>query len=119
MAELNVDAGALDKIIEIVEYVPTYDAAQYEIGRTERLVRRCWAQFSRQSGTEGLRAGADMSTVKARFLIRAGAEVTRLMHIKYNGDVYNIVYTNQYADRGGYTEIVAELKNLGGAKHDA
>lgn len=119
MSELNVDVGTLDKMIEIVKYVPLYDASQHETGREERLVRRCWAQFSRQSGTEGLRAGAEMSTVKARFFVRAGVEVTRLMHIKYNGNVYNILYVNHYADRGGFTEIIAELKSLGGSSYDA
>lgn len=119
MAEMNVDAGALDKLIEIVEFTPTYDGANYETGHAERLVRRCWAQFSRQSGTESLRAGADLSLVKARFLVRAGADITRLMNIRYNGELYNILYVNQYADRGGYTEIITELKALGGKKYDA
>lgn len=116
MAELDIDAGVLCKHIEIVERVKTYDAAQYETTE-DKLVRRCWAQFTRQSGTESLRQGADLGTVKVRFLIRTPpVEISRLYYVKYAGDYYSITYVNHYGDRGGFTEILAELQELGGAE---
>lgn len=115
MTELNVDAGALDKRIEIFQRVKTHDAARYETTE-DKTVRRCWAQFTRQSGTESLRQGADLGTVKARFVIRTPPEeISRLYLIRYAGEVYNITYVNEYGDRSGYTEILAELRELGGA----
>lgn len=114
MSELNIDAGVLNKRIEIVQRVKAFNAAGYET-TDAKLIRRCWAQFTRQSGTEGIRAGADLSAVKVRFLIRAcQAELSRLMDVKYNGDYYGITYINEYGDNGQYTEILGELKELGG-----
>lgn len=116
MTELNVDAGALDKRIEIIQRVTTYDDARYETTE-DKLIHRCWAQFSRQSGTESLRQGADLGMVKVRFLIRTPpVKISRVYLVKYNGDTYNITYVNQYGDRGGFTEILAELRELGGAE---
>lgn len=115
MTELNVDAGALDKRIEIIQRVTTYDDARYETTE-DKLIHRCWAQFTRQSGTESLRQGADLGTVKVRFLIRTPpVKISRVYLVKYNGDTYNITYVNPYGDRGGHTEILAELRELGGA----
>ena len=115
MTELNVDAGALDKRIEFIRRVQTHDAARYAVTE-DKLIHRCWAQFTRQSGTESLRQGADLGTVKVRFLVRTPpVEMSRLYLIKYNGDTYNITYVNRYGDRGGFTEILAELHELGGA----
>lgn len=114
MTELNVDAGALDKRIEIIQRVQTHDAARYATTE-DKLIHRCWAQFTRQSGTESLREGADLGTVKVRFLIRTPpVKISRLHLIRYNGDTYNITYVNQYGDRGGFTELLAELRELGG-----
>lgn len=114
MTELNVDAGALDKRIEIIQRVTTYDDARYETTE-DKLIHRCWAQFTRQSGTEGLRQGADLGTVKVRFLIRTPpVEISRRHIVRYNGDDYNITYVNHYGDRGGFVEILGELVEPGG-----
>lgn len=114
MANMLIDAGELDKRIEIFTRRRSYDAAGYETV-TEETVRRCWARFSRQSGKESLTAGADLSTVTARFLIRASrTRISRLMYVRYRGDVYEITYVNDYGDQGQYVELLAELKELGG-----
>lgn len=115
MSGMNIDAGALNRRIEIVQRVKTVNKSGYET-LTEKVVYRCWAQFTRQSGTEAIKAGADFSTVKVRFLIRAcPVKLSRLMYVKYNDQYYNISYINEYGDRGKYTEILAELKELGGS----
>lgn len=114
MSSMNVDAGELDKRIEIFERKKTYDAAGYET-LTEQTVRRCWARFTRQSGRESLTAGADLSTVTVRFLIRASStSISRLMFVRYAGDIYEITYVNDYSDQREFVEILAELRELGG-----
>lgn len=115
LSSMNVDAGALNKRIEIVKLVQIKDSAGY-YSTAEEVVRKCWAQFTRQSGKEYFRAGADFSIVVARFLVRASSvPLNRLMYVKYNGDYYSITYVNEYGDSGQYTEIIAELKQLGGS----
>lgn len=116
MAELNVDAGALDKRIDIIQRIKTYDSARYETVE-DKAIYSCWAQFTRQSGTEGLRQGADLGTVKVRFLIRTPpVPISRLYIVRYGGDDYNITYVNHYGDRGGFVEILGELVEPGGAR---
>ncbi|MDO5411924.1 MAG: phage head closure protein [bacterium] len=120
MSEFAIDAGALRARIEIVQRVRAKNTAGYDVTASgkesdEKVVYRCRAQFTRQSGTEAIKAGADFSTVKVRFLIRAcPVKLSRLMYVKYNDQYYNISYINEYGDRGKYTEILAELKELGG-----
>lgn len=120
MSEFATDAGALRARIEIVQRVSVKNAAGYDVTASgeesdEKVVYRCRAQFTRQSGTEAIKAGADFSTIKVRFLIRAcPVKLSRLMYVKYNDQYYNISYINEYGDRGKYTEILAELKELGG-----
>ena len=43
-------------------------------------------------------------------------KISRLYHVKYDGEYYAITYVNHYGDRGGFTEILAELRELGGAE---
>ena len=45
-----------------------------------------------------------------RFLMRSPkSEISEDMYIKFNGNIYNIVYINDYGYDKKYTEIVAEL----------
>lgn len=68
---MDVNAGKLNKRVEIVRISTSPDADGYA-APTETVIRRPWAQFSRVSGSEALRQGADMGDVKVRFLIRSG-----------------------------------------------
>ena len=110
---MYVDAGQLNKHIEIIRLSTTPDADGYTTP-TETVIRRPWAQFSRVSGTEALRTGADMGDVKVRFLIRSGhVAISRKDRVRYKGADYEIEYVNDYGDRGEYTELIARLLTAG------
>lgn len=107
---MNINAGELNKRIHIIEVVRTPDEfGFYE--ETERIVRTCWAKFSRISGTEVFKANADYSEVKVRFLIRTGSRaIDRKMFVRYNDEDYDILYVNDYDDAGEYTELMCSRK---------
>lgn len=111
---MDVNAGKLDKRVEIVRISTHKDADGY-VTTTETVIRRPWAQFSRTSGTEALRQGADMGDVKVRFLVRSGRTViSRKDRVRYGGADYEIEYVNDYGDAGEYTELIARRLTAGG-----
>lgn len=111
---MDVNAGKLNKRVEIVRISTYPDADGYAVP-TETVIRRPWAQFSRVSGSEALRQGADMGDVKVRFLIRSGhMAISRKDRVRYNGADYEIEYVNDYGDSGEYTELIAKLLTAGG-----
>lgn len=111
---MNVNAGALNKRIQILRVQTVKDADGYE-RRTETVVRSPWAQFSRTSGTEALRSGADMGETRARFVIRAGgAAISRKDRVRYHGADYEVEYVNEYGDSGEYVELMTKLVTAGG-----
>lgn len=114
---MDVQAGALNQRITIVRPAAGRSEAGYLCPASPpTVVRRCWAQFSRVSGTESLRAGADMSEVKVRFLVRCTATpIDRKMLVKYRGQDYEIEYVNDYGDAHRYMELVCRKLDTGGA----
>ena len=111
---MDVNAGKLNKQVEIVRISTSPDADGYA-ATTETVIRRPWAQFSRTSGTEALRQGADMGDIKVRFLIRSGhTSISRKDRGRYSGADYEIEYVNDYGDSGEYTELIAKLLTAGG-----
>lgn len=106
---MGVNAGKLNKRVEIVRISTSPDADGYA-APTETVIRRPWAQFSRISGTETLRQGADMGDVKVRFLVRFGhTAISRKDRVRYSGADYEIEYVNDYGDSGEYTELMCRL----------
>ena len=87
---MDVNIGKLNKRVEIVRISTSPDADGYA-DPTETVIRRPWAQFSRVSGSEALRQGADMGDVKVRFLIRSGhTAISRKDRVRHNGADYEI-----------------------------
>lgn len=114
---MYVNAGELNKRISIYRK-PELDGDGYlPKGAEPVLVHTCWAKFSQASGTELAKQNADMSEVKARFLIRwTRREIDRKMIVRYKGLDYEIVYLNTYGDSREYMEIWCKwLNNKGGA----
>lgn len=112
---MTVDPGKLDKMIEIIERTVTANENGYEAGHEDRVVRRCWAMFSRRSGTEITKAQADFQRVKVRFLVRwTPAEISRRMIVRYAGREYEIEYVNDYGDGHRYIELWCGLLSLEG-----
>lgn len=109
---MNVNPGDLNKRIVIIQDVAEQDSDGYVTPKVVEI-RRCWASFSRRSGTEVFNAKADWAKVDARFLVRwSPVEITRKMAVLYNGSRYAIEYVNDYGDSKDYIEIWATLKTL-------
>lgn len=103
---MDIDAGDLIHRIAIYSRTRVQDADGYYV-ESDQLVRRCWAKFTRTSGTEMERANADYTEIKARFLVRSTAvPIDRKMFVRYGGDDYEILYINDYANRHEFTEIL-------------
>ena len=89
------------------------DDEGFETDATETVVWECWAQVSETSGTELVKAGAEFSEQKKRFLIRyTSVPLNTDMVLRYAGEDYDIVLINTYGDNHQYTEIWAQKKEL-------
>lgn len=113
---MDVNAGKLSQRIEILRR--TYPIRDGRQTVEETSLRRCWAQVTRQSGTQ-VAAGSgfapdDVGTVSTRFLVRSAPHkgVGRLDTIRYRGEDYDIQYINDYGDLHAYTEIMATHNHL-------
>jgi len=101
----TIQAGELNKRIQIISVDAKQDADGFYSNIEEKLVHGCWAKVSFTSGTEIVKANADFGEVKARFLIRHTSKpIDRKMFVRYGGREYEITYINDYAGRK-YMEI--------------
>ena len=109
-----MNIGKLNKRIRIMRTVSgQIDAEGFETGISEELVRECWAQVSETSGSELIKAGAQFSETKKRFLIRySSVPIDTDMFIRYLGEDYDIVLVNTYGDNHEYTEVWTQKKEL-------
>lgn len=104
---MNINPGKMDKKITIfqrkekrVNGFPTGE---------KTTVRTCYASFRRISGTEKMQAGIDVAEERARFLCRySSIQITPQMQVEYAGDIYDIVFVNDYEDKHEYIEIQAK-----------
>ena len=111
---MEVNAGKLNKRIEIIQIEKELDRDGYETVK-ETVVRRPWAKFSQISGTELTKANADMSEVMVRFLIRwSSTPMSRKMVVRYAGDDYEIEYINGYGDSRESVELWCRRLTLEG-----
>lgn len=103
---MYVQAGELNKRIEILRRTEKTDQEGYLPEAPLELVHSCWAKFSQTSGTELVRANADFGEEKVRFLIRYTRKpIDRKMVVRYRGSIYEIQYINDYGDGHQYMEL--------------
>lgn len=106
---MQINPRDFDKKIEIIKYQTQKDSDGFE-NKKEITALNIWAQVTNVSGTEVLRSNSDFSEVKTRFLLRTSkTEINKDMYIKFRGNIYNILYINDYSYDKKYTEIMAEL----------
>lgn len=111
---MDIDAGKLNKRIRIVRVDKVRDIDGYYAAK-ETVIREPWAQFSQTSGTELVRAGAEMGEVKVRFLIRwSPTEISRKDRVRYAGQDYQIEYINGYGDGREFLELWCSRLTTGG-----
>lgn len=110
---MDISASDFNKRIQFFAPPGELNGAGYRPGNPEP-VYACWARFSRQSGTEQLKAGADLSDERVRFLIRStSVKLTRKMIVRYAEGDYEIELVNDYNDCREYTEIWARRQTTG------
>ena len=104
---MEINAGELNQRIQILRRTETRNSAGYLTPPSDpEVVHSCWAKFSRTSGTEVLKAGADFGEVRVRFLIRFTRKpIDRKMFVRYRGKDYEIEYINDYGGGRQYLEI--------------
>lgn len=106
---MQINPGSFDKNIEIIKFEQVKDSDGFPENK-EVIVLKTWAHVTNISGTEILRSNSDFSEVKTRFLMRTPkTEINKDMFIKFDGNVYNIVYINDYSYNKKYMEIIAEF----------
>lgn len=104
-----LNPGNFNKKIKIIKFEQVKDSDGFPENK-EIVVLRTWAQVTNSSGTEILRSNSDFSEVKTRFLMRTPKIILdKDMFIKFAGNIYNIVYINDYGYDRKYTEIMAEF----------
>ena len=113
---MEINAGELNQRIQILRRTETRNGAGYLAPPSDpEVVHRCWAKFSRTSGTEALKAGADFGEVRVRFLIRFTRKIIdRKMFVRYRGNDYEIEYINDYGDSHQYMELMCRWSGTGG-----
>ena len=106
MGEMKtIQAGELNRRVQILRRIAEQGEDGFYTGVQEQLIHGCWAKVTFTSGTEMMKANADFSEVKARFLIRYTTKpIDRKMFVRYDGREYEITYINNYAGRK-YMEI--------------
>ena len=104
---MYVNAGELRHIIQIVNIKPAgQNANGFSTGKTETVVRECWAKVTYTSGQEIIKANSEFSEARQRFLVRySPTEITTDMYVRYHGKDYGIVHVNPYGDTHEYMEI--------------
>jgi len=108
---MQINAGVFNKKIQIIKYLITKDVDGFEI-KTEELIFETYAQVSNTSGTEIQKSNSDFSQVKTRFFIRTPNTTITIENnykIKFNNNIYEIVYVNDYSFDKKYTEIMCIL----------
>lgn len=109
-----VNAGELRHRIQIIRVAKERDSDGYET-RRETVLRSPWAKFSQPSGTELVKAGADMGQASGRFLIRWSAtEISRKDLVRHQGEDWEILYINPYGGSREYVELMCQRTTLEG-----
>ena len=107
---MNINPGELNKRIKFVTTTNGTDENGFPIPE-ETIHHECWAKVSNTSGSEIIKANAEFSEVKTRFLIRYTKKaIDRVWMIIFGGNSYDITYTNDYEFSHEYIEIFATLR---------
>lgn len=110
---MNVNPGELDKRIKFITTASETDSDGFPAEPVETIFHECWASVSHTSGTEIIKANAEFSEIKTRFMIRyTKKEINQKMEILFNAKHYNIAYMNNYNLSNEYIEIFATIKEL-------
>lgn len=117
----NFNPGTLNRTIEIIlPDAMEQDEEGFEIRGEEKLIRKCRARVTDESGTHALESGSDFSVTRRRFFIRwTSIEINTDMIVRYHPrgktepEEYKIVRPpNPYGDGGRFMELWTERREL-------
>jgi len=103
-----MQAGKLRNTVTIQQQT----AGQDEIGQpmtTWTNVATVWADIRHLSGIETVKAGAQISAVKASIRIRYRAGINAGMRILHGSTIYNIAAVMPDAAKTAYVDLVCEI----------
>lgn len=105
MAEIYVDAGELNRRIQILSVDKVEDDDGYYV-RQETLVHGCWAKVTMLSGSEMTKQDADYGELRGKFLIRWTTKaIDRKMFVRHDGKDFEIQYVNKDDAPGRYITV--------------
>lgn len=101
-------AGQLNRRITVQQLAAGQDALGQPV-QTWSLVAELWAHILHSSGIETIKAGAEMSIVRASIRVRYTRQITAGMRILADGYTYNVVAV--LPDMGGkqFTDLTCEI----------
>ena len=106
-----MNPGKLNKRINIYKTASGYDDYG-ELLDTKEQVHDCWVSIKNKNGTEQFKTVTPFSKTVTSFLIRYTKKVIdTTMKIDFKGEVYNIVYVDNYNFSNDWIEITAEKVN--------
>jgi SPP1 family predicted phage head-tail adaptor len=107
---MMINPGELNKKIKFVTITSGYDSDGYPVNEEESQ-HECWAKVTNTSGSEAIKANAELSEIKTRFLIRyTSKSINRSWVVKFDSGYYDIEYINDYGHSHEYIEILASLR---------
>lgn len=104
-----INPGKLNKRITILKKTTGYDDYGEPIA-SKVEVMKCWSSVRNKSGKEQFEASTPFNSVITSFLIRYTKKVIdTTMFIEFEGNLYNIIYIDNYNFSNEHIEITAEL----------
>lgn len=104
-----MNPGNLNKRIEIYKINGTEQNDYGEILKGKTTIHTCWASVKNKNGKEQFQGNTPFAKTVTSFLIRYTKKtIDTTMEIEFNGDIYNIVYIDNYNFRNQWLEITAE-----------
>lgn len=107
-----MNAGNLNKRIQILIYKGFIDSKGYEQERWEPLIE-CWANVKNISGREVFKAGKEINTMTSIFTARYNSLImqnsTSQLMVSFEGQNYNVRHLNNFEMANKYIELTGEL----------
>lgn len=101
-------AGQLNRRITVQQLAAGQDALGQPV-QTWSLVAELWAHILHSSGIETIKAGAEMSIVRASIRVRYTRQITAGMRILAEGYTYNVVAVLPDMAGKQFTDLTCEI----------
>ena len=101
-------AGKLNRRISVQQLAAGQDALGQPV-QTWSLVAELWAHILHSSGIETIKAGAEMSIVRASIRVRYTRQITAGMRVLADGYTYNVVAVLPDMEGKQFTDLTCEI----------